>query len=116
MIPGVAEVSIWRYEDYYRLLLQILDTLLGQPRPDIPSHMGKRMHEGLSERAVQACCTWHAAGYGGRLGAVAREDFAVSDSYPKFLPWPEELVRESQAAYGQDIQALGRAGKISVLE
>ena len=115
-IPGVAAVSIWRYEDYHRLLPQILNTLLGQPRPDIPLHMEKRMHEGLSERAVQACCTWHAAGYGGRLGAVAREDFAVSDSYPKFLPWPEELVRESQAAYGQDIQALGRAGKISVLE
>ena len=115
-IPGVAAVSIWRYEDYHRLLPQILNTLLGQPRPDIPSHMGKRMHEGLSERAVQACCTWHAAGYGGRLGAVAREDFPVSDAYPKFSPWPEALMRESRAAYGRDIEALGRAGNITVLE
>ena len=95
-IPGVAAVSIWRYEDYHRLLPQILNTLLGQPRPDIPLHMEKRMHEGLSERAVQACCTWHAAGYGGRLGAVAREDFPVSDAYPKFSPWPEALMRESR--------------------
>jgi hypothetical protein len=115
-IPGVAAVSIWRYEDYHRLLPQILNTLLGQPRPDIPLHMEKRMHEGLSERAVQACCTWHAAGYGGRLGAVAREDFPVSDAYPKFSPWPEELMRESRAAYGRDIEALGRAGNITVLE
>ena len=115
-IPGVAAVSIWRYEDYHRLLPQILNTLLGQPRPDIPLHMGKRMHEGLSERAVQACCTWHAAGYGGRLGAVAREDFPVSDAYPKFSPWPEALMRESRAAYGRDIEALGRAGNITVLE
>ena len=115
-IPGVAVVSIWRYEDYHRLLPQILNTLLGQPRPDIPLHMEKRMHEGLSERAVQACCTWHAAGYGGRLGAVAREDFPVSDAYPKFSPWPEELMRESRAAYGRDIEALGRAGNITVLE
>ena len=115
-IPGVAAVSIWRYEDYYRLLPQILNTLLGQPRPDIPLHMEKRMHEGLSERAVQACCTWHAAGYGGRLGAVAREDFPVSDAYPKFSPWPEALMRESRAAYGRDIEALGRAGNITVLE
>ena len=115
-IPGVAAVSIWRYEDYYRLLPQILNTLLGQPRPDIPLHMEKRMHEGLSERAVQACCTWHAAGYDGRLGAVAREDFPVSDTYPKFSPWPEELMRESRAAYGRDIEALGRAGNITVLE
>ena len=115
-IPGVAAVSIWRYEDYHRLLPQILNTLLGQPRPDIPLHMEKRMHEGLSERAVQACCTWHAAGYGGRLGAVAREDFPVSDSYPKFSPWPEALMRESRAAYGRDIEALGRAGNITVLE
>ena len=115
-IPGVAAVSIWRYEDYYRLLPQILNTLLGQPRPDIPLHMEKRMHEGLSERAVQACCTWHAAGYDGRLGAVAREDFPVSDAYPKFSPWPEELMRESRAAYGRDIEALGRAGNITVLE
>ena len=115
-IPGVAAVSIWRYEDYHRLLPQILNTLLGQPRPDIPLHMEKRMHEGLSERAVQACCTWHAAGYDGRLGAVAREDFPVSDTYPKFSPWPEELMRESRAAYGRDIEALGRAGNITVLE
>ena len=115
-IPGVAAVSIWRYEDYHRLLPQILNTLLGQPRPDIPLHMEKRMHEGLSERAVQACCTWHAAGYDGRLGAVAREDFPVSDAYPKFSPWPEELMRESRAAYGRDIEALGRAGNNTVLE
>ena len=115
-IPGVAAVSIWRYEDYHRLLPQILNTLLGQPRPDIPLHMEKRMHEGLSERAVQACCTWHAAGYDGRLGAVAREDFPVSDAYPKFSPWPEALMRESRAAYGRDIEALGRAGNITVLE
>ena len=115
-IPGVAAVSIWRYEDYHRLLPQILNTLLGQPRPDIPLHMEKRMHEGLSERAVQACCTWHAAGYDGRLGADAREDFPVSDAYPKFSPWPEELMRESRAAYGRDIEALGRAGNITVLE
>ena len=115
-IPGVAAVSIWRYEDYHRLLPQILNTLLGQPRPDIPLHMEKRMHEGLSERAVQACCTWHAAGYGGRLGAVAREDSPVSDAYPKFSPWPEALMRESRAAYGRDIEALGRAGNITVLE
>ena len=115
-IPGVAAVSIWRYEDYHTLLPQILNTLLGQPRPDIPLHMEKRMHEGLSERAVQACCTWHAAGYGGRLGAVAREDFPVSDAYPKFSPWPEALMRESRAAYGRDIEALGRAGNITVLE
>jgi hypothetical protein len=115
-IPGVAAVSIWRYEDYHRLLPQILNTLLGQPRPDIPLHMEKRMHEGLSERAVQACCTWHAAGDDGRLGAVAREDFPVSDAYPKFSPWPEELMRESRAAYGRDIEALGRAGNITVLE
>ena len=115
-IPGVAAVSIWRYEDYHRLLPQILNTLLGQPRPDIPLHMEKRMHEGLSERAVQACCTWHAAGYDGRLGAVAREAFSVSDAYPKFSPWPEALIRESRAAYGRDIEALGRAGNITVLE
>ena len=115
-IPGVAAVSIWRYEDYHRLLPQILNTLLGQPRPDIQLHMEKRMNEGLSERAVQACCTWHAAGYGGRLGTVAREDFPVSDAYPKFSPWPEELMRESRAAYGRDIEALGRAGNITVLE
>ena len=115
-IPGVAAVSIWRYEDYHRLLPQILNTLLGQPRPDIPLHVEKRMHEGLSECAVQACCTWHAAGYDGRLGAVAREDFPVSDAYPKFSPWPEELMRESRAAYGRDIEALGRAGNITVLE
>ena len=112
----MAAVSIWRYEDYHRLLPQILNTLLGQPRPDIPLHMEKRMHEGLSECAVQACCTWHAAGYDGRLGAVAREDFPVSDAYPKFSPWPEELMRESRAAYGRDIEALGRAGNITVLE
>ncbi len=115
-IPGVAQVSIWRYEDYHRVFPQVLDALLGQPRPEIPSLLEKPMHIGLSEQAVNACCTWHAAGYGGRLGAVAREDFPISDVYPKFAPWPEALVRESQAAYGQDIDALGRAHEITVLE
>ena len=115
-IPGVAQVSIWRYEDYHRVFPQVLDRLIGQPRPEIPSLLEKRLHAGLSERAVNACCTWHAAGYGGRLGAVAREDFPISDVYPKFAPWPEALVRESQAAYGQDIDALGRAHEITVLE
>ena len=68
-IPGVVEVSIWRYEDYHRVFPQVLNTLLGRPPPDIPPQLEKRLHAGLSERAVQACCTWHAAGCGGRLGA-----------------------------------------------
>lgn len=44
------------------------------------------------------------------------KDFPISGAYPKFAPWPEALVRESQAAYGQDIDALGRAHEITVLE
>lgn len=115
-IPDVAAVSIWRYEAYHEVFPQVLNTLLGRPRPDIPSRLEKRMHSGLSEQVVQACCTWHAAGYGGRLGAVAREDFSISDANPKFAPWPHELLREGQAAYGQDIEALVRAPKITVLE
>ena len=115
-ILGVVEVSIWRYEEYHRVFAQVLNTLLGRPRPDIPSRLEKRMHPGLSEQAVQACCTWHAAGYGGRLGTVAREDVPISVANPKFTPWREELLRESQAAYGQDIAALVRAPKITVLE
>ena len=115
-IPGVAEVSIWRYEDYHRVFPQVLNTLLGRPPPDIPPQLEKRMHAGLSERAVQACCTWHAAGYGGRLGAVAREDFPISDANPKFAPWPEELVQDSWAAYGKDIDTLRQARGITVLE
>ena len=60
-IPGVAQVSIWRYEDYHRVFPQVLDALLGRPRPEIPSLLEKRLHAGLSERAVNACCTWHGA-------------------------------------------------------
>ena len=66
--------------------------------------------------AVRACCTWHAAGNGGRFGAVAREDFLISDANPKFALWTEELLRESQAVYGQDIEALVRDRKVTVLE
>jgi hypothetical protein len=47
---------------------------------------------------------------------VSREDFPISDANPKFAPRPEELLRESQAAYGQDVEALVRAPKITVLE
>ena len=115
-IPGVAAVSIWRYEAYHEVFPEVLNTLLGRPRPDIPSRLEKRMHPGLSEQALQACCIWHAAGYGGRLVAAAREDFPISDVNPKFASWPDELLRESQAAYGQDIEALVRAPKITVLE
>ena len=115
-IPDVAAVSKWRYEAYHEVFPQVLNTLLGRPGPDIPSRLEKRMHSRLSEQVVQACCTWHAAGYGGRLVAVAREDFSISDANPKFAPWPHELLREGQAAYGQDIEALVRARKITVLE
>ena len=51
-IPGVAAVSIWRYEAYHEVFPQVLNTLLGRPRPDIPSRLEKRMHPGLSEQAV----------------------------------------------------------------
>ena len=61
-IPGVAAVSIWRYEAYHEVFPQVLNTLLGQPGSDIPSRLEKRMHPGLSEQAVEACCTWHVAG------------------------------------------------------
>ena len=47
---------------------------------------------------------------------MAREDFFIFDANPKFAPWPDELLRESQAAYGQYIEALVRAPKITVLE
>ena len=115
-IPRVAKVSIWRYKDYHRVSRQVLNTLLGRPRPEVPSQLEKRVHAGLSEWAVRACCTWHAAGYGGCLGPVEQEDFPISNACPRFAPWPEELVRESQAAYGQDIDALSRARRVTVLE
>ena len=94
-ISGIAKVLIWRYQDYHRVFPQVLNTLSGQPRPEVPSQLEKRVYAGFSEWAEHAYCTWHAAGYGERLGPVAREDFPISDAYPRFAPWPEELVCES---------------------
>ena len=49
-------------------------------------------------------------------GALAREDFPISDANPKFAPWPEELVQDSWAAFGKDIDTLRQARGITVLE
>jgi len=49
-IPGIAKVLIWRYQDYHRVFPQVLNTLLGQPRPEVPSQLEKRVYAGVRLR------------------------------------------------------------------
>ncbi|MEM6307452.1 MAG: hypothetical protein AAF701_05660 [Pseudomonadota bacterium] len=103
---GCASITLWRYEDYHDVFDQIIQCLLGTPHPDIPADLSERTHEGLSAAAVAACADWHTENHRGPLGILAREDFPVSEDYPKYNPWDATALAALTDQYNKDIAKL----------
>lgn len=110
-----ATVTLWRYEDYHDVFPQISATLLGSDHPKLAIDLKKRKHTGLSKAAIVACRKWHAEGYTGPIGHIAREDFPISKENRPFSPWNKKNVKESQATYDADIALLEQHPRITVL-
>ena len=64
---------------------------------------------------MDACAQWHAEGYKGQLGIIAREDFPVSDAHPRFQPWSPDALAQAQAAYEEDIAAIATLPNVRII-
>lgn len=111
-----ASVTLWRYEDYHKVFDQIMGVFLGPAAPKLKMNLKARQHSGLSQAAVDACTKWHAEGYRGPLGHLAREDFPVGGDNPRFKPWDQSVIVDSQSRYDADIEMLAAHPKITVLK
>ncbi len=111
-----ASIVVWRYEDYHAVFHDVVAHLLGPDHPIGPVNLNRKSHEGLSGAAVDACARWYADGHRGRLGTVAREDFPISDSTPRFSPWSDTVQDTVAQGYADDMARLETIPGITVLK
>lgn len=110
-----AHIILWRFEDYPQNLPTVLSALCGGATPDLDLMPDQIYHPGLSARAVQAAIDWHAEGYKGPLGHIAREDYPVGDQYPAFQPWSQAMRLASRHAYDRDLARIKTMAGVTCL-
>lgn len=111
---GCASLTLWRMEDYNTLLPHLVQRLAGQAMA-LPDPLPRPAHVGLSARAVAACHAWAQEGLEGPLGAVAREDYPVSDRNPAFAPWTAQARRTSGRIYREMLDKIVAIPGVTVL-
>ncbi|MEO0358032.1 MAG: hypothetical protein AAF386_07015 [Pseudomonadota bacterium] len=109
-------ITVWQFENYPKIVPDVLTCLLGQGHPQINIDPMHKSHEGLSDQAVAACAKRFDAGERGRLGALARKDFPVSGACPKYAPWPQSVVKATAASYAQDVARIQDLPQVTVLK
>lgn len=111
---GAASFTVWRYEDYAQLGPELVTRLAGTDLGLSP-RASMRVHSGLSAQAVDASVEWYNQGHRGRIGAIAREDFPISDSCPAFDPWDKKAKARSAKLYAKQIDGIRALPNVTVL-
>lgn len=97
--PGVARVTVWRYEDYTALFPTITAAMLGRVAAAEVQPLPKRVHSGLSFAAVEATYNWHNAGERGPIAALARTTYPIGPDAPRFDAFTLDEHSASDAQY-----------------
>ncbi|EAR49460.1 hypothetical protein OG2516_08581 [Oceanicola granulosus HTCC2516] len=111
-LEGVAELVVWRLEDYPEIANAAVARIAGRPLPSPPWFAHDAAHQGLSAAAVAAAL---AAPEGARRKAAAseaRQALPRSERNPPFRPLSPGAEAASAAAYADQIARLDRMARV----
>ncbi len=108
---GVNRLTVWRYEDYQPLFPQICAGLVGEDESRLVRPLPRRIHVGLSSRAVAEVLQKSDETAVERVANLARKHFPVSAEAPAFDGFDADQHAVAARAYAAQAKAIeGLAG------
>lgn len=104
-LPGTP-IHVWQYEDYREHARQIAQFFAGGAITDFGPPVETSPKSGFSGQAVQALSDCQGKRAGKSRILRAREQFPVSDRYPRFDPWSDALKAELSEMYTEDLRVI----------
>lgn len=114
-IEGLAEITVWRHEDYHLLFSAIMRRMLRWSMGRQIRPIDETIHAGLSARALQEVIADAAEGKVGDLAVAARRRFPVGPEYPRFSLYSEKERQAAQDDYDRQVAAIRKLPKVTVL-
>jgi hypothetical protein len=110
-LPGVP-VYVWRYEDYRENAAAIMQFYAGDAIADFGAPLEQDPKSGFSGRAVAEMVRFSAARPRKAQVLQLREEFPISESYPRFNPWSVEQQARLQEMYAEDLERIGQVAEL----
>ena len=115
-VPGVAGLTVWRYEDYPAVLPRVLARMLPEGLDAGIRPLPQVVHPGLSAAAHAAVMAELAAGASPEgLARRLRAAYPKSDGQPGYQPFDAATRAASATAYAADLARLARLPGATVL-
>ncbi|MBI1415888.1 MAG: hypothetical protein GC146_01575 [Limimaricola sp.] len=115
-VPGLAGLTVWRYEDYRAGLPSILEALLGPAAAVLPAPAAQPANQGLSVRAQKAVMEWAVHGVEGPLAQRARRRFPVTEDNPAFDLFEADGHEAAARAYADQVDRIRALPGVRLLE
>ncbi len=112
---GVNRLTIWRYEDYQALFPQICAAMVGETASGLVQPLPRRIHVGLSAKAVAAVHRQTGDVPPDKRGNVARNLFPVGPDAPAFDGFDKDQHAIAEQAYQAQISAIAGLDGVTFL-
>lgn len=110
-----TSITVWPYEEYGLVQDKIFSHLLGTDMPGLKIERDRIFHQGLSEHAVNWVLGKSARGKSGPLAARGRRRYPISEEFPRFEPWGEDLLMESAVRYSKMLHRVRQLPGVTLL-
>jgi len=104
-LPGTA-IHAWCYEDYRENMQQVAQFYAGNTISAFGEPVAQNPKSGFSARAVEELSRSDDRRPRKSCILQVREQFPVSDQYPRFDPWNSEQKAQLGAMYQEDLQVI----------
>ena len=115
-ISGVADIYVWRQEDYDATLRLIMRRMLRwSAGGKIEKIKEGRVHQGLSAAAVRQTLAWAQEGRTEKLAGTARGLFPIDDTNKAFKLYAASTLAASEAVYDAQMAQIEAMDGVTVL-
>jgi hypothetical protein len=120
LLPDVAEIFVWKYEDYPAIQVRMLRKMVGWKLGPQVVPIDGRVHQGMSSEAVK-----HVLALGNSapktrderriLVHALRDEYPASEILERFSPWAAEARRLAATAYEHDLAEIAAMDKVQII-
>ena len=113
---GVRDLVIWRHEDYAAVFPHICAAMVGPENATLVAPLPRRIHEGLSAKAVSETLQRHAQGEIEKTGFSMRKMWPVGPDQPSFDAFDADEHVIGDAAYAAQVDAIAGLSGVTLLQ
>ncbi|MEY8116764.1 hypothetical protein AB9F26_00675 [Falsihalocynthiibacter sp. BN13B15] len=119
LVPEVAEIYVWRYEDYPANFVRIMRKLVGWKLGQFVEPIARRVHSGMSQRAVekvlQEASPTDSRAQQREMAIAARSLYPTAPENPRYSPWTQNEIELAASAYRSDFEDVSKMEKVKVI-